>query len=91
MLFFDIDNPSPDEIKKWMKKNDFTINTGSFALGISKRQFARFLSGETNAKRIHSLAMQMVWLINENKKTIIDEILKKNKRKNIKKISIPIR
>ena len=26
MLFFDIDNPSPDEIKKWMKKNDFTIN-----------------------------------------------------------------
>ena len=91
MLFFDIDNPSPDEIKKWMKKNDFTINTGSFALGISKRQFARFLSGETNAKRIHSLAMQMVWLINENKKTIIDDNLKKNKKKNIKKISIPIR
>ena len=91
MLFFDIDNPSPDEIKIWMKKNDFTINSGSFALGISKRQFARFLSGETNAKRIHSLAMQMVWLINENKKTIIDENLKKNKSKNIKKISIPIR
>ena len=91
MLFFDIDNPSPNEIKIWMKKNDFTINSGSFALGISKRQFARFLSGETNAKRIHSLAMQMVWLINENKKTIIDENLKKNKKKNIKKISIPIR
>jgi len=91
MLFFDIDNPSPDEIKIWMKKNDFTINSGSFALGISKRQFARFLSGETNAKRIHSLAMQMVWLINENKKTIIKKKKKKNKRKNIKKISIPIR
>ena len=91
MLFFDIDNPSPDEIKIWMKKNDFTINSGSFALGISKRQFARFLSGETNAKRIHSLAMQMVQLINENKKTIINETLKKNKRKKIKKISIPIR
>ena len=37
MLFFDIDNPSPDEIKVWMKKNDFTIDSGSFALGISKR------------------------------------------------------
>ena len=49
MLFFDIDNPSPDEIKVWMKKNDFTIDSGSFALGISKRQFARFLSGETSA------------------------------------------
>ena len=47
MLFFDIDNPSPNEIKVWMKKNDFTIDSGSFALGISKRQFARFLSGET--------------------------------------------
>ena len=32
MLFFDIDNPSPDEIKVWMKKNDFTIDSGSFAL-----------------------------------------------------------
>ena len=63
MLFFDIDNPSPEEIKIWMKKNDFTIDSGSSALGISKRQFARFLSGETNAKRVHSLAMQMVWLI----------------------------
>ena len=71
--FFDIDNPSPDEIKVWMKKNDFTIDSGSFALGISKRQFARFLSGETSAKRVHSLAMQMVWLINENKKNIINE------------------
>ena len=38
------------------EKNDFTINTGSFALGISKRQFARFLSGETNAKRIHFIS-----------------------------------
>ena len=72
MLFFDIDNPSPEEIKIWMKKNDFTIDSGSSALGISKRQFARFLSGETSAKRVHSLAMQMVWLINENKMNIID-------------------
>ncbi len=91
MLFFDIDNPSPDEIKVWMKKNDFTINSGSFALGISKRQFARFLSGETSAKRVHSLAMQMVWLINENKKNIINENYKKNKSKKVKKISIPIK
>ena len=45
------------------EKNDFTIDSGSSALGISKRQFARFLSGETNAKRVHSLAMQMIWLI----------------------------
>ena len=80
MLFFDIDNPSPDEIKIWMKKNDFTIDSGSSALGISKRQFARFLSGETNAKRVHSLAMQMVWLINENKKNIINQHKQKKKR-----------
>ena len=90
MLFFDIDNPSPEEIKIWMKKNDFTINSGSSALGISKRQFARFLSGETNAKRVHSLAMQMVWLINENKKSIINQHRQKSK-KDVKKISIPIK
>ncbi len=90
MLFFDIDNPSPEEIKIWMKKNDFTIDSGSSALGISKRQFARFLSGETNAKRVHSLAMQMVWLINENKKNIINQHTQKQK-KDLKKISIPIK
>ena len=90
MLFFDIDKPSPEEIKIWMKKNDFTIDSGSSALGISKRQFARFLSGETNAKRVHSLAMQMVWLINENKKNIINQHTQKQK-KDIKKISIPIK
>ena len=88
-------NPSYDKLyedgKVWMKKNDFTIDSGSFALGISKRQFARFLSGETSAKRVHSLAMQMVWLINENKKNIIDENIKKNKSKKVKKISIPIK
>ena len=88
MLFFDIDNPSPEEIKIWMKKNDFTIDSGSFALGISKRQLARFLSGETNAKRVHSLAMQMIWLINENKQKISENI---SKNKNVKKVSIPIK
>ena len=62
------------------EKNDFTIDSGSSALGISKRQFARFLSGETNAKRVHSLAMQMVWLINENKKNIINQHKQKQKR-----------
>ena len=91
MLFFDLDNPSPIEIKTWMKKNDFTIDSGSFALGISKRQFARFLSGETKAKRVHSLAMQMVWLVNENKKSIINENANKKKSGEIKKISIPIK
>ena len=90
MLFFDLDNPSPDEIKIWLKKNEFTIDTASFALGISKRQFARFLSGETNAKRVHSLAMQMIWLINENKKSIINENTEKKKGET-KNISIPIK
>ena len=62
------------------EKNDFTIDSGSSALGISKRQFARFLSGETNAKRVHSLAMQMVWLINENKKKYNKSTQTKNKK-----------
>ena len=70
MLFFNIDKPSPEEIKNWMKKNELSINSASEILGISKRQFSRFLSGETDAKRIHALAMQMVWLIKENKKKI---------------------
>ena len=88
MLFFNIDKPSPEEIKNWMKKNELSINSASEILGISKRQFSRFLSGETDAKRIHALAMQMVWLINENKKKIID----KNKSdKNLKKIKIQIK
>ena len=72
-----------------MKKNDFTIDSGSSALGISKRQFARFLSGETNAKRVHSLAMQMVWLINENKKNIINQHTQKQK-KDLKKFQFQL-
>ena len=79
MLFFNIDKPSPEEIKNWMKKNELSINSASEILGISKRQFSRFLSGETDAKRIHALAMQMVWLINENKKKFMTKI-------NLKKI-----
>ena len=88
MLFFNIDKPSPEEIKNWMKNNELSTNSASEILGISKRQFSRFLSGETKAKRIHALAMQMVWLINENKKKIIN----KNKSdKNLKKIKIQIK
>ena len=91
MLFFDLDKPNPQEIKIWMEKNEFSIKTASEALGVSKRQFSRFLSGETEAKRVHSLAMQMIWLINENKKSILDESQKKKKTENQKKISIPIK
>lgn len=91
MLFFDLDKPNPQEIKKWMEKNEFSIKSASDALGVSKRQFSRFLSGETEAKRVHSLAMQMIWLINENKKNILDESEKKNKAKGLKRISIPIK
>ena len=89
MLFFDIDNPTPEEIKNWMKNNKLSANEAAQNLGISKRQFSRLLSGETNAKRIHSLAMQMVWLINENKKRVIIE--SEQNKKNSKKISIPIK
>ena len=87
MIFFDIDNPEPSEIKDWMKKNSLNIDESSKVLGISKRQFSRFLSGETKAKRVHSLAMQMVWLINENKREFDKKIVKKE----VKKISIPIK
>ncbi len=87
MFFFDIDNPNPDEIKKWMKVNNFNIDKSSEILGLSKRQFSRFVSGETKAKRVHSLAMQMVWLINENKREFDKKIVKKE----VKKISIPIK
>ena len=68
MFFLDLDNPKPDEIKKWMEVNNLTIISASNKLGISKRQFSRFLSGDTNAKKVHSLAMQMLWLIIENNK-----------------------
>ena len=89
MLFFDIDNPSPNEIKNWMKNINLSANEAAKNLGISKRQFSRFLSGETNAKRIHSLAMQMIWLLNENKKRVINE--SEQIKKDTKKISIPIK
>ena len=72
-----------------MKLNNLNVGNASNALGISKRQFSRILSGESKAKKIHALAMQMVWLINENKKKIINE----NKNRNLSKktIKIPIR
>lgn len=89
MLFFDIDNPTPNEIKNWMKNINLSANEAAKNLGISKRQFSRFLSGETTAKRIHSLAMQMIWLINENKKRVINE--SEQIKKDTKKISIPIK
>ena len=78
MIFFDIDNPEPNEIKDWMKKNSLNIDESSRVLGISKRQFSRFLSGETKAKRVHTLAMQMIWILNENKKEIINNNVKNN-------------
>ena len=46
------------------------VRNASDALGISKRQFSRILSGEYKAKRLHALAIQMVRIINENKKKI---------------------
>ncbi len=87
MFFFDIDNPKPAEIKKWMKINNLNIEKSSEILGLSKRQFSRFLSGETNAKRVHSLAMQMLWLINENDREFENKLIKKK----AKKITIPIK
>ena len=88
MLFVDINEPKPSEIKDWMRLNELTINDASDVLGISKRQFARILSGETKARRLHSLAMQMVWLINENKKQISQVKPKLGYKKSIK---IPIK
>ena len=88
MFFFNIDEPKPEEIREWMSLNNLSINSASEVLGISKRQFSRILSGESKAKRLHSLAMQMVWLINENKKKVGEDILKNNDKKRIK---IPIR
>ena len=84
MLFYNIDKPSPQEVKEWMKINELTINSASEALGISKRQILRFLSGETSPKRVHALAMQMIWLINENKRKISDKKIDSQKNKKIK-------
>ena len=89
MLFQNINEPTPTEIREWMKLIDLNVVNASDALGISKRQFSRILSGESKAKRLHALAMQMLWLINENKKKIIDENQNKNLSK--KTIKIPIR
>ncbi|MAI76550.1 MAG: hypothetical protein CBC25_05025 [Pelagibacteraceae bacterium TMED65] len=89
MLFADINNPTTQEIKDWMIKSDLSISSASELLGISKRQFLRIISGESKAKRIHSLAMQMIWLINENKKNILNKSLEVNSQKKI--IKIPIR
>ncbi len=88
MFFFDIDEPKPEEIRAWMNSNDLSLNGASQVLGISKRQLSRILSGESKAKRIHSLAMQMIWLINENKKKVGEDLLKNN---NTKRIKIPIK
>ena len=89
MLFLNINEPTPSEIREWMKLNNLNVGNASNALGISKRQFSRILSGESKAKRLHALAMQMVWLINENKKKFIDE--NQNKTLSKKAIKIPIR
>lgn len=89
MLFLNINEPTPVEIREWMKLNNLNVGNASDVLGISKRQFSRILSGESKAKKIHALAMQMVWLINENKKKIMDE--NKNRTLSKKTIKIPIR
>ncbi len=90
MLFFNVDEPTPDEIRKWMKLNNLSIQTASSLLGISKRQYSRILSGESKAKRLHALAMQMIWLIKENKKEMIKSPNSEEKTKQ-KVIKIPIR
>ena len=89
MLFLNINEPTPCEIREWMKLNNLNVGNASNTLGISKRQFSRILSGESKAKRIHALAMQMVWLINENKKKIMNE--NQNRTLSKKTIKIPIR
>jgi len=81
-MFDNINNPEPYEIKIWLKEVQLTINQASNALGISKRQFSRFLSGDTKAKKVHALAMQMVWLVEEKNKDLIE------KKKNISKKEI---
>ena len=87
-MFENIDEPDPKEIKIWLLEIKFSTDEASRALGISKRQFLRFLSGETKAKKFHALAMQMIWLFEENKK---DNLKKNFKSKNKRIIKIPIR
>lgn len=86
-MFNNINNPIPQEIKSWMIEINLSISQASVALGISKRQFSRLLSGETKAKKIHGLAMQMLWLVEENNKDLI-KIKSKIKKENIIKIPI---
>ena len=74
-----------------MEKNNFTLFSASQKIGVSKRQFSRFLSGETSAKRVHALAMQMVWLIQEKQKKKWMKIQTRNISKEVIKIKIPIK
>ena len=87
-MFDDINCPEPREIKFWLNEMNFTINQASNELGISTRQLSRFLSGETKAKKIHVLAMQMIWLISENQKDIESNRLSPSEENSIK---IPIK
>ncbi len=88
MIFNNMNKPEPREIKIWLKELNFSIADASNALGISQRQFSRLLSGDTSAKRIHALAMQMLWLINENEKDMLKNI---NSDTKTPCINIPIR
>jgi hypothetical protein len=83
-MFDNINKPEPDEIKVWLDEVKLTINQASIALGISKRQFSRFLSGDTKAKKVHALAMQMIWLVEEKNKDLIEERKSLTKREIIK-------
>ncbi|MDC3091879.1 hypothetical protein OA848_05785 [Rickettsiales bacterium] len=83
-MFDNINNPEPFEIKIWLKEVKLTIDQASNALGISKRQFSRFLSGDTRAKKVHALAMQMVWLVEEKNKDLIEERKNMSKKEIIK-------
>lgn len=85
-MFQDINKPEPEEIKYWMAQINLSINEASIELGISKRQFLRFLSGDTEAKKVHALAMQMLWILHESKKDLL-----KNNNTGVKKIKIPIK
>ena len=88
MIFNNINKPEPNEIKVWLKELNFSMSDASNALGISQRQFSRLLSGDTSAKKIHALAMQMLWLINENEKDVLKNINSVNKTPSI---NIPIK
>ena len=87
-MFQNIHNPEPDEIRIWLSEVELSINDAAIELGISKRQFSRFLSGDTKAKKVHALAMQMLWLIKENNE---DKFVKRKKTGNEEVIKIPIK